>query len=130
MLTLSEAVIADASCFILLDKIGELELLQQVFDQVVTTPEIAAEYGKQLPNWVCIEQVENTLLLKENAEKVDLGEASAITLYFEKQNAVLLLDDLQGRKLAQKLQLRFTGTLGLIAKAKKEGFIKSVKPIT
>jgi predicted nucleic acid-binding protein len=38
-----KVVIADTSCFILLDKIKELPLLQKVFGQIITTREIANE---------------------------------------------------------------------------------------
>lgn len=34
-------VIADTSCFILLDKVNELDLLYKLFGQIVTTKEIA-----------------------------------------------------------------------------------------
>ena len=36
-------VISDTSTLILLDKIGELNLLQKVYGELVTTPEIAEE---------------------------------------------------------------------------------------
>jgi predicted nucleic acid-binding protein len=42
-------VITDTSCFIILDKIAALYLLDALFTQVITTPEIALEYGKTLP---------------------------------------------------------------------------------
>ena len=60
---------------------------------------------------------------------MDEGEASAIALSTEKVDALLILDDLQARKLAEKLGLRYTGTLGMIARARSEGVIESVKPI-
>jgi predicted nucleic acid-binding protein len=41
----------------------------------------------------------------------------------------LLLDDIKARKLATKLHLKITGTLGIIHKAKHEGFIDKVKPL-
>ena len=31
-------IIADTNCFIVLDKIGELHLLQKFYGQIVTTP--------------------------------------------------------------------------------------------
>jgi Predicted nucleic acid-binding protein, contains PIN domain len=40
-----------------------------------------------------------------------------------------LLDDLKARKLAAKLNLKFTGTLGVIHKAKQLGLIAKIKPI-
>lgn len=45
-------VIEDTSGFILLDKVNELDLLNQVLGNIVTTSIIAAEFGKQLPSWV------------------------------------------------------------------------------
>lgn len=60
---------------------------------------------------------------------MDKGEASAIALYAEMKGAVLVLDDLQARKLARKLEFKVTGTLGIIARARTEGVIDSVKPI-
>ena len=38
-------VIADTTCFILLDKIDKLHLLQQVFTSITTTQTIANEFG-------------------------------------------------------------------------------------
>ena len=52
MLRTYSAVIADASCFILLDKINELSLLQSLFKTITTSSEIAEEFGKPLPEWV------------------------------------------------------------------------------
>jgi predicted nucleic acid-binding protein len=43
-------IISDTSSLILFDKIGELELLKMVYDTIVTTPEIASEYGDSLPD--------------------------------------------------------------------------------
>jgi predicted nucleic acid-binding protein len=54
MLLSYSVVIADASCFILLDKIDSLNLLQKLFKTVATSIEIANEFGKPLPEWVQI----------------------------------------------------------------------------
>ncbi len=59
---------------------------------------------------------------------LNLGESSAVALAYEKENALLILDDLKGRKEAEKLGLSFTGTLGILYRAKKEGYIKMIKP--
>lgn len=50
-----EIIIPDMSCLILLEKIGKLELLHKVYDNIVTTPEIAKEFLEQLPSWINIE---------------------------------------------------------------------------
>ena len=122
-------VIADTSCFILLDKINELAILQKLFGTVTTTEEIAAEFLKDLPDWVHIKSVSNKeyqhLLLLE----VDNGEASAIALSIEEGDALLIVDDNKARKLAAKLNIAYTGTLGILLKAKQAGVIVAIKPI-
>jgi predicted nucleic acid-binding protein len=60
---------------------------------------------------------------------IDAGEASAITLAMESERSLLILDDNKGRKTAERLNLQYTGTLGIILKAKNTGIITSIKPI-
>ena len=43
------AVIFDTSCLIFLGKIGQLELLPNLFGEVWLTPAVAAAYGLPLP---------------------------------------------------------------------------------
>jgi predicted nucleic acid-binding protein len=58
---------------------------------------------------------------------VDLGEASAIKYCLENKKSLLVIDDNKGRKLAKRMGLTVTGTLGVIAKAKKVGLLPAVK---
>lgn len=129
MPTQFKVVIADTSCFILLDKIGEIDLLKNLFKEVITTDTIADEFGKTLPPWVKVETVSNQRFLKAMSLELDAGEASAIALGSEKENAILVLDDLAARKIAEKLGMNYTGTFGIIVRAKREGIIDSVVPI-
>ena len=122
-------VIADTTCFILLDKIGKLDLLKQVFTNITTTKTIALEFGKPLPEWINILPVTNINYQEILEIEVDAGEASAIALSFEFENPLLILDDFKARKLATKLNLPFTGTFGILLKAKNKGVISAIKPI-
>ena len=122
-------VISDTSCLILFHKINELELLRKVYDSVLTTPEIANEFSEELPDWIKIESVQDKKYQEFLATQVDLGEASALALAKEKDSPLLLLDDLKARKLASKLNLKYTGTLGVINRAKQIGVLEKVKPI-
>jgi predicted nucleic acid-binding protein len=127
MQTEYEIVIADTSCFILLDKINELTLLKLLFGQVVTTPIIVKEFGADLPNWVQIKAAKDILL--QNALDIDPGEASAIALALESGPSLLIIDDDKGRKLAKRLNLNITGSLGIFLKAKNAGIISTIKPL-
>ena len=122
-------VIPDTSCLIILDKIGELELLRKVYKSISTTPQVAQEFEGELPDWIKIEHIKDSKYQTFLETQVDLGEASAIALAMEKDSPLLLLDDLKARKLASKLNLRFTGTLGVIHKNKQIGNLEKVAPI-
>lgn len=58
---------------------------------------------------------------------VDKREADAIALALE-LDLPILIDDLKGRKVAEKLGLKFIGSLGLLKIAKNRGIILEVKP--
>lgn len=128
MLIADKIVITDASCFITLDKIDGIDLLYSLYKQVITTPEIAAEFGKRLPDWVMVTAVLNRDLLYSYAETVDIGEASAMALATEIGADLLIIDDAKARKFAQKLELNITGTIGVILSAKLNGIIPAIKP--
>nr|WKN38121.1 hypothetical protein K4G66_05330 [Tunicatimonas sp. TK19036] len=87
---LSKVVIADTSCFILLDKIDEISILNMLFDEVVTTEDVAQEFGKKLPDWVAVESVKDQKYQSLLAIEVDKGEASAIALSAEKESSLLI----------------------------------------
>jgi len=125
----SEIIISDTSCLILLSKIGSLELLNQISSKVYITPEIKTEFGKDLPDWIRIKKAQNKKYQEILEMDLDVGESSAIALSLDIDNAILILDDLKGRKIADTLNLRYSGTFGLILKAKRLGVVETVKPI-
>lgn len=120
--------IADTSCLILLDNIGELEILKRVFNNVQVTEEIAKEFNKPLPSWINTVTVTNKQYVQLIQLEVDLGEASAIAYAVEENNILLILDDWRARRLAAKLNLKFTGTLGTLLKAKQLKLIERISP--
>lgn len=123
-----KTIISDTSCFIILSNIGELELLEKVYGKVITTIEVVTEFGEPLPDWIIIEGAKDKYRKQLLELQVDKGEASAIALALEFPESTIILDDLKARKIAEKLNLQITGTVGVIVKAKKIGIIESVKP--
>lgn len=121
-------VITDTSCFIILEKIGLLDILHKLFSVVITTPEIAAEYKLGLPEWVIVIPVRDKKNQQSLSAIVDIGEASAIALAQEIENHFLITDDLEARKLSAKLGLAVIGTIGILIRAKQNGLVDLIKP--
>jgi len=124
-----KAIISDTSCLILLEKIGELELLHKLYGTIITTSEVKVEFGLPLPDWFEIQEPSNKNYQAIIETSIDKGEASAIALAVEYEDCLLIIDDLKGRKYAQQLGLQIIGTIGVIVDAKLFGIIPSIKPL-
>lgn len=131
-------IIADSSPLISLATIDKLELLEDYFDEVYVPYAVYKEVSaydkpfseklkKYLENRVL--NVENQYMVSVLNERIDLGEAEAITLAFEKKADFIILDDLKARKTAIRNGLNVIGTLGLLLEAKKEGKITNLKEL-
>lgn len=129
MLHNSDIFIVDTSGLILLNKIDELELLKRMAQRVFITSTIRTEFGMALPEWITTKDPDNQHYQDLLKMDLDEGEASAIALSLELDDSILILDDLKGRKVADRLKLRYSGTLGLILGAKQTEIIKSVRPV-
>jgi predicted nucleic acid-binding protein len=119
-------IISDTACLILFDKIGEFEILRKLFQTVTITSIIAEEFKKQTPDWVIIKDPQNTNNVVNYSKVVDHGEASALALSIEIENSLLIFDDLKARKLAEELNLKYTGSIGILVLAKRRGLIEDI----
>lgn len=124
-----KVIISDTSVLILFQKINKLDLLQGIYSEIITTPEVAEEYGDVLPDWIIIQSVSDRKYQEFLEIQIDKGEASAIALAKDYTEVLLLLDDLKARKIATQLKMKYTGTLGIINRAKQLGLIERVKPL-
>ncbi len=133
----STAIIADSSPLISLAIVEQLELLPQLYQQVFAPPAVWDEItiqGVGLPGadairqlgWLQIQAPEPTML-EPLSILVDRGEAEAIALAQSIQDSIVLLDDAQARRVAERLGVRRIGTLGILRRAKKAGLIPEVK---
>jgi predicted nucleic acid-binding protein len=123
-------VISNTSCLIILDNIDRLDILQKLYQTIHITEEVAQEFGKPLANWMMVNVVRDKNYLRLLNTNVDLGEASTIALAVQMLgNPVMILDDLKARKLAKQLELKYTGLLGILLKAKQQKIIVSVSDI-
>jgi len=84
---------------------------------------------KELPDWFNTEEPTNKTYQKILEASLDKGEASAIAFAIEHADCLLIIDDYKGRRYAEQLGIKITGTVGVIIDAKLSGYIESVKPV-
>ncbi len=124
---MSEPVVANSTCLIGLERIGQLDILPALFDSVMIPPEVEREFGMSF-SWLKTENLTNSSLKTALGLIVDAGEAEAIALAAEK-NCLLISDDKQARSAAKSLGVAVIGTIGVLVRAKKSNLIKTLKPI-
>jgi hypothetical protein len=126
-------VFSNTTPIIALSSIGQLEMLSQLFGKIYLVLEVIdeCEVGgsiavpnlKQL-NWVKPVQstpIEHSSILLE----LDKGEKHTLDMAKKYQADWVLIDEKIGRNMGEYLGLRITGTLGVLLKAKHQGFIPS-----
>jgi len=125
-----KAIISDTSCLIALTDINRLDILKQLYGEIIITPEVAAEYTRPLPEWIVVKNAENKDAFAEiRKNKLGIGESSSIALAMETQNATLILDDDRARNYALKKGLSITGTLSIVGNACDLGYIESYEAV-
>jgi predicted nucleic acid-binding protein len=133
-----EIIIADSSPLIGLARIGQLGLLPQLAKRIVVPRAVHAEVTSARVNapgaadvaaqkWIEVLDADPAVVAPLLI-LVGKGEAEGIALAQRQSAAVLLIDDLRARKLAERLGLRRMGTVALLGRAKQERLIPKLKP--
>jgi hypothetical protein len=114
-------------------------LLAEFYTRTLIPPAVAGELergraiGIDLPKiralpWVEI-QTPARLDMAPMAADLDAGEKEVLALGMQVPDAVVILDERLGRLYAEALKLTFTGTLGILWRAKVEGRIPRIEPL-
>ncbi len=61
---------------------------------------------------------------------LDVGEAAALTLVHTLHAHLFVVDEQKARRVAAQANIQLVGTLGLLLRAKREGHLAAIKPIT
>jgi predicted nucleic acid-binding protein len=117
-----------------LSTVGHLDLLRQVYQEVVIPPAVAIELRRNGVDfssygWLILRQPTNTSLVEQLSVRLDPGEAEAVALALELNADRVLIDERRARRVALEFQLRPLGLLGVIAEAKQRGFLQECKPV-
>ena len=116
-------IISNTSCLILLSKIQRLHVLKDLYESVIITDTVLQEFEEKIPDYIFIKNPSETKALLSLKQILDPGEASTIALALEIKNSLSILDDYKARNVAGKLNLKITGTLGILHKAYKQNII-------
>ena len=129
-------VVMNTTPLIALADIGQLELLHQLYGEILipgaVMDEIKSEPAQTLitnASWIkkiSIGGKERKSLFKA---RLHSGEIEVILLAEDEKANLVIMDDNSAKKTAKYLGLNVTGTLGVLLKAKREGLIKELKPL-
>ncbi len=130
-------VISDTSVITNLIQLEQLNLLGQLFDQVIIPRKVHEELGKRPEqtelisqlDWIEVRDISNNDLYNKLLDILDAGESESIALALELNADLLIIDEKRGRKIAKDYGIPITGLLGIIVEAKEVGYINSVKPL-
>lgn len=123
---MDKIIISDTSCLIALSNIELLDILKDLYKEIIITREVQEEFGKKLPEWIIVLDTKDKQKQSEIEKKLDKGEASSIALAIELQNSTLIIDEIKGRRIAKSYNINIIGTIGILLLADKKGLIKDV----
>lgn len=132
-------IVPNSTPLIALSRLHTIEILQQLFGTISIPLEVYDEavtrggtlYGAREVSdapWILVIPVRNMTAAEALCVHLDRGEAEAIVLAREK-DALLLIDDKEGRNAALSLGPPITGTMGILLLASQEGMINWKKEL-
>ena len=131
-------VVVNSTPIIALGNIGRIELLRDVYGEVAIPEAVrnevlakhddAAAFIASRPEWMHVETAPAPDEASHMRAKLHAGEIESIMLAKTTGAALVILDDNAAKKVAKHLRLGVTGTLGVLVRAKHEGYIDSVIP--
>lgn len=127
---MSQIVVSNSSPLIGLTQIQQLNLLENLFGNVLIPTAVASEITQsvKIPAWISIKPLSQPIATQILATALGAGESEAISLTLEMGADLVILDDRAARRLAQSLGLNVIGILGVLLAAKNHNFITTVRP--
>ena len=127
-------VVSNTSPLSALSIIGRLGLLRTQFGTIRIPNAVWTELsrlehasGKQAleqaraEGWIEVHETPNRPMVGILGVTLDAGESEAIARSLEWPADLLIMDESSGRAMARNLNIRITGTLGVLLKAKRDG---------
>jgi len=125
-------VINTGSIIALVAALGDLTVLRQLYRDVLVPFEVGLEILHGGTTSFAVKEFNDaTWLTKHNipqeispflGQTLDVGEASVVQLALQSEISTVCIDETVGRRVAKLNGLRLTGSIGILIRAKKEGF--------
>ena len=120
-------------------QLGLLDLLPDFYGEILIPESVVREIaagralGVALPElntlpWIKVRGVAGLAVLPLVSD-LGAGEREVLALALEADQPLVVLDDALARRVARRLDLALTGTLGLLLKAKQAGRIARLEPL-
>ena len=131
-------IIANSTPLIALNKIGKLDLLKQMYREIIIPyavyEEVILESSiKESNDFIKESGFINIMKIKNEEAKrlfvTSLHKGEVMILAKEIEADLCIIDDLLARRYAKYYNLNITGTIGLALKSKEQGIISEVRPI-
>ena len=133
-------IISDTSVISSLIQIGHLDILRELFQEILIPKAVEDELLKlesfeinlsqfKEADWVKIKNPTNRSIEANLLSTLDKGESAAIALALETNIDYLAIDERAGRQVAKSLGIPIIGLIGILIRSKDLGVIDEVKPI-
>lgn len=130
--------VINASPVITLAKAGHLDLLAQLADDVIVPEAIAVELLDASVDDPARQAMERSWGTRISSISIPVnilewgrgvGETSVLAVTLQHRELTAVLDDAQGRKCARALGIPVLGTLGIVLRAKRQGYLASASEV-
>lgn len=137
-------VIANTTPLIAFAGIGHLDLLQKLYGEIIIPRAVLNEIKNEPARstvraaiktettptmWINVCSISDVKTKQLYRAKLHGGEVEVMILAEEQHADLVLMDDNAAKKTAKFMGIKVTGTLGVLLRAKKAGYIAEVKPL-
>ena len=133
----SEIVINTSPLIAIVAAMGDFNVLQSLYTNVIVTFEVSQEILIGGTKGLGVTEFQADFWLQKQTVPVnispillnslDIGEASVIQLALNNNISTVCIDEAVGRRIARVSGLAVTGSIGILLRAKKEGYPLSIK---